>query len=388
MRRLSTMETERGRLGALSSLGFAAMLAASSVSPAQAAEAWRAEGFNLDALIEAARAEPPITAYASTGKIVGTAKAFTAKYGVQANGKKVSSGKQVDLIMREGQSGNVAGDALLIADPSAAIAQLLPLGVVQSWLPPDLAEHIPEGLREPLIVISDPAVWAYNTEVYDTCPVTNIWQLTEAKWNRKLAMQDPLGKPSFTDWFNQMEGHWDGAVAAAYESHYGKPLVTEEKSATAAWVKALAANAPLLTDSDQAASDAVGAPGQTDPFMGLISTAKFRDNKSKNYRLGICAGLVPFAGWLHPSYGMIAAGTKSPNAARLFIRYLMTEEGISLLTVDGKISASKQVPPHPKEASGVGKILDQIMPYMSATGMEDFDRRQDWQDHWQVHYRR
>ncbi len=42
--------------------------------------------------------------------------------------------------------------------------------------------------------------------------------------------------------------------AAAYKALYGKDIQTEEASATAAWVKALAANAPLLTDADAAAA--------------------------------------------------------------------------------------------------------------------------------------
>ncbi len=40
------------------------------------------------AMIEAAKAEPPITVYAVTGKIVETAEAFTKAYGVQATGQE------------------------------------------------------------------------------------------------------------------------------------------------------------------------------------------------------------------------------------------------------------------------------------------------------------
>src|SRR5215217_4256876 len=68
------------------------------------------DAFNLDALIEAAKTEPPITVYAVTGKIVDTAEAFTAKYGVQASGKKVNEATQVELMIREHQAGNIVGD--------------------------------------------------------------------------------------------------------------------------------------------------------------------------------------------------------------------------------------------------------------------------------------
>lgn len=369
-------------------MGLAALLLAATALPAQAQNAWDADGFDLDALIEAARAEPPVTVYDTTGKIVEIATAFTEKYGIEATGSKVSSGAQIELLIREGQSGSVLGDVAVVHDVPPAVAQLFPLGLVESWLPPDLAGTIPAGLQDPLVVVSSPNVWAYNTEVYESCPIDNIWALTEADWSRKVAFQDPLGKPSYTDWFNQMEMHFDAEVAAAYEAHYGTPLETDEDSATKAWVKALAQNAPLLTDSDSAAGDAVGAKGQSDPFLGLVSTAKFRDNGPDGLQLGLCAGLAPFTGWMYPGFGVVSTNTDSPNAARLFLRFLMTEEGISAQTVDGKISSNTDVPMHADEPSGVGSVLDQLMPYTSATALDDFDLRQDWQDFWRINYTR
>lgn len=375
-----------GRLSA--GVGAMALATALSLSPAVAQNAWDAENFDLDALIEAARAEPPITVYDSTGKIVEIAEAFAAKYGVGATGVKVSTGAQIDQVMREGQAGNVVGDVIVVQDVPPGMAQLVPMGLLESWTPPDLADLIPETMQDPVIIVSSPNVWTYNTEVYETCPVSNIWQLTEPEWNRKVAMQDPLGKPTYTDWFNQMETHFDGEIAQAYEAYYGKPLETGEDSATKAWVKALAANSPLLTDSDSAAGDAVGARGQADPFMGMMATAKFRDNAPDGLALGLCTGLEPFSGWMYPGIGMISTLTDSPNAARLFIRYLLTEEGIAPQSADGKLSSNPEVPAHSKDQSGVSEYLDEMMPYSTLTAIEDFDTRQDWQDFWRINYTR
>ncbi len=208
------------------------------------------EAFNLDALIEAAKKEPPITVYAVTGKIVDTAKEFSEKYGVQATGKKVNEATQVELMIREHQAGNILGDVSVATDVASAIGQLLPEGIATSWTPPDIAKDIPEAQRNPLVVVSDPHVFTYNTEKYDKCPVTNIWQLTEPQWRGKLAMLDLFDKPLYADWFNQIETHRDADVARAYESLYGKKLETNGQSATAAWVKAFAENGPLLADFD------------------------------------------------------------------------------------------------------------------------------------------
>ena len=347
-----------------------------------------AEDFSLDALIEAAKKEPPLTVYDSTGKIVDMVEAFNAKYGLKAEGSKSKATAQLETIIRESQSGNIQTDVSFISDPSAVIGQLMPAGFVDNWVPPDLAADIDAEAQNPLLIVSSPNILAYNTKLFDKCPITNIWQLTEAEWKGKVAMQDPLGKPSYTDWFNQMRAHADDRVRAAYEAHYGKPLETDKGSATEAFVAALAANGPLLTDSDSAAAEAVAAPGQTEPFIGLVSAAKFRDNASAGFTLGLCSGIDPFIGFANATVGLIVKGTDSPNAARLFIHYVMTAEGIAPQADDGKVSSNRTVELPADEPSGIGKHLDALLNYNPATGLEDWDSRQDWQDFWRVHYKR
>lgn len=346
------------------------------------------EDFDLEALIAAARAEPPINVYDSTGKIVDQAKAFTAKYGVEATGTKIKAADSLEMVIREARANNVQADVILLSDPPAAMAQLIPQDFVTSWVPPDLRDKIPALYRDPLVITNSADVWAYNTEAYDHCPVSNIWQLTAPEWKGRIAMQDPLSKATYDDWFNQMEMHADEQVAAAYEKLYGRPLDTGEESATRAWVAALARNAPLLTSSDEEASAAAGAPGQKEPFMALISTAKFRNNTDKGYKLGLCAGLEPWPGWLSSNIGLIAAGTDSPNASKLFIRYMLTGEGIAPQAEDGKRSSNTDLRLPDDEPSGVDAVWDKLMPYDASTAQADWEARQDWQDFWQINYER
>ena len=364
------------------------LLAATAIASLVATAPVLAEDFNLDALIEAAKAEPPINVYDSTGKIVEQAENFTKKYGVQATGTKIKAPDSLEMVIREHQANNVQADVILLSDTPAAIAQLLPEGFAESWLPPDMAENVPELYQNPLVIANDASVWAYNTEVYDTCPVTNIWQLTEPAWKGKVAMQDPLGKPTYDDWFNQMEMHGDDQVAAAYKALYGKDLAGDEESATKAFVKALAQNAPLLTSSDDEASAAAGAPGQKEPFMALVSSAKFRNNADLGYKLGICKDMDPWSGWLASKVGLIATGTDSPNASKLFIHYMLTEEGMAPQAIDGKRSSNMSLSLPADEPSGVGAIWDQLEPYDASTAEADWDNREAWQDFWRVNYTR
>jgi iron(III) transport system substrate-binding protein len=363
-----------------SALALAASLVAGAVAPALA------DDFNLDALVAAAKGEPPLAIYDSTGKIVDMAKNFAAKYGLQATGTKIKAGDQLEMIVREAQAKNVQADVFIMSDPAAVMAQLMPEKYVISWVPPDMVDKIAKIYQDPLVVVTTANVWAYNTEKYQTCPVTNIWQLTEPAWKGKVAMQDPLGKAQFDDMFNQMQAHGDADVAAAYKELYGKDLDTSSETATAQWVKALAANSPLLTDADEAAAEAVGAPGQAEPFIGLVSSAKFRDNTDEGFKLGICDTLKPWVGNLYAGVGVITSGTDSPNAAKLFIHYVMTGEGIAPQAVDGKMSTNTDNKLPDDEPSGLVKVLDKLLPYDIASALDDWDARQDWQDLWRLNY--
>lgn len=134
---------QRGRRMAASALSLIFSLAVGAAAHAQ-------DAFNLDALIDAAKKEKPITVYAVTGKIVDTAQAFTAKYGVQASGKKVNEATQVELMIREHRAGNVVGDVSVATDVASAMGELLPQGIATSWSPPDMEGDIPQKLRDPL----------------------------------------------------------------------------------------------------------------------------------------------------------------------------------------------------------------------------------------------
>lgn len=344
---------------------------------------------SVDDLLKAAKAEAPINIYDSTGKIVEMAKNFSKKYDLKATGIKVSASSQLEMIVREGQAKNVQGDVVLITDAPAGLAQLLPGGYVMSWLPPDMKDKIPAKFQDPLAITTNASVWAYNTEVYDSCPIKNIWELADPKWKGKVAFYDPLSKGTYPDWFNQTAMHHDDEMKAAYKAQYGKDIdLGGEKSATAAWVKAFAQNSPLLADTDDAISEAVGAPGQKEPFFGLLSSAKFRDNADKGFKLGLCADMGPWPGWTYVKLGLIATGTKSPNTAKLFIHYILTEEGIAPQVIDGKLPTNPDIKLPADEPSGIGKVLDKLEQYDASTALDDWDARQDWQDFWRVNYKK
>lgn len=368
-------------------LNKATLPVALGMAAAFSANSW-AQSLDLKAMVEAAKKEPQLTIFDSTGKIKTMAKNFAAKYGIDAVGTKVPPEVNIEMMDREARAKNVQSDVAIISDAAAVVGQLIPTGAVETWVPSDLESKIAKGKRNPLVVVSMVNAFAYNAELSDSCPIKNLWELTEAKWHGRVGINDPLSKSVYIDAFNQMETHADDAVAKAYEAHYGKPLKTDLGSATKALIAGIASNAPLLASSDTATAETVGAPGQTEQFIGLMSTAKFRENKKSDYKLGLCTDINPFIGITNVGVGVVASGSDSPNGARLFIHYALTGEGIAPQAQDGKISSNSDVGLPDSEPSGIAAHLDKVLPYDMSTAASDWDNRQDWHDFWRIHYKR
>ncbi|WP_207782718.1 ABC transporter substrate-binding protein [Phytoactinopolyspora limicola] len=347
------------------------------------------EDFDLDELIAAAREEGSVTVYDGTGKIEQMAAEFQATYDIDATGIKLDSSEIAEKMTREAEAGNVTADVALISDVPSVSEQLFPQGVAENWIPPDVADLVPGSMLDPLIVITDPSLYTYNTEVHDTCPVGNVWALTDPELVEPggFVFQDPLGQPDYADWWTEMSLHGDEQLRQSYEDLYGEPLETEEDSAAHEWIKRLAQNGPLLTKSSEEASEAVGAPGQSDPPMGLMSSAKFRNNDDKGYVLGVCEDMAPWVGFAKPKAIVMASGTSSPNAAKLFIHYAMTAEGIKPQVDDGKLSSNPEVPASEEDPSGAAERADKIFFFDNATVSENWANRQAMHDFWRVHRR-
>ena len=341
------------------------------------------EDYSIDALVDAAQDEDGIVVVDSTGKIVEIAEEFSEEYGLDATGVSLSANEQTEVAVREGQSGNINHDVFLMPDTPTAVTELLPQEVVVSWFPPDLVDNVDSEFQDPAIVTQETFVWAYNTDVYgDECPVSNFWELTDEEWSGLVAYQDPLMTTRQPYSFNQKEYQGDDLLAGAYLDYYGEELGADAESATAEWVEGLAQNDVLLTNSNGDISDAIGAPGQDDPFIGFLSTAKFRDNIDLNYNLGICEGLFPWVGWAYTKTALIASDTESPNTAKLFVRYMYSEEGIEEQAIDGKISTNTEVPFPEDDPSRLEEVWDDILIFESAQAQVDYDRIQYWQDLW------
>ncbi|WP_033291762.1 ABC transporter substrate-binding protein [Amycolatopsis jejuensis] len=388
----SSFTTHRMRFGAAVVLALAAS-ACAPPPPAQDLAAEQAalpapvvdQHIDVAALVAAAKKEGSVTVYDSSGDIVKVAKAFTAKYGIKATGVKADVGDTQEKMTREAQAGKSTIDLTLYESGPTLVGELLPQKVVYTYLPSDLLPHLPQANRNPLTVLSKAMVWVYNPQVFPHgCPVDNIWDVTTPEWTGKTVMQDPLSKPYLIEWFTQMAAGYDKQLRAAYEKNFGKPLDTSAESAAHEWVARFAGNRPVLTSADDDVSAAVGAPNQTAPRFGFVSIAKFRDVRNSGYHLAVCDTMAPFTGFQYPKFGAIATGSAHPNAAKLFLHFVLTEEGIAPEMSSGGISGNATVPPSKYNPPGLTDWDRQLVRFDRDQLLADFRGTEPMQDHWRL----
>ncbi|WP_067180406.1 ABC transporter substrate-binding protein [Microtetraspora niveoalba] len=342
--------------------------------------------FDLDALVAAAKKEGGLMVYDSSGDIEEVAKAFTAKYGIPMEGVKSDSPQTAEKMIREHAADNITIDATMYEDGGVLMGQLFPQGVVQTWVPADLKDQIPAENQNPLLALSKATVFAYNTKLSpEGCPVKNVWDLTEPEWAGKLVMQDPLGKPTVLSFFTQLDSHGNQALEQAYQAKYGKPLETKEKSAAYEWIKRISVNKPVLTGSDEDISGSVGAPNATDKKIGFMSISKFRNNQDKGYSQSTCTGMTPFAGFSYPKFVAIASKSKHPNAAKLFVHFIMTEEGVKHEIGEGGVSGNGSVKPI-VSPEGLDDWQGQLFHTDPGKLVDDLRGRQTVSDFWRVNH--
>ncbi|MDR1827653.1 MAG: ABC transporter substrate-binding protein [Methylobacteriaceae bacterium] len=330
------------------------------------------------ALVDAAKKEGELVAYWHSSRITKAGAAFEKAYGIKVLGTKMNDTETTEKIVREVESGNIQADVIGYDDGPRLITELLPGNYVTNYVPADAAD-LPEISRNPLVYLWQVTVFGYNNETHKECPISNVWQLTEPEWKGKFHMFDPRLRSTMIQMFSAIEDRSE-EMAASYQDFYGKPLEMTEKNAGLEFIKRLAANQPILYNEDLDIAAAVGTRGQKDPPMGFYFLGRHREAAAKNHALDIC-NLVPFQGFAQPSFAQTVTGSPHPNAAKLFISFILTDEGVSPWTTDigaySPLSTLKSSPdnPYPSLEAWGTKML-------YADNAHVTDRRQDLLDFW------
>ncbi len=295
------------------------------------------------AAIEAAAIkEGKITVYANSGGVEDLPDAWYALYPDIVWDAADTDG--IDTKMSaEQESGNVVGDVWFNSDGHILYGRFLPNQWMWWFVPRDVT--IPELTAERPFAVARHStdVIGYNNKVNpDGCPISNIWQLTEEKYKGKFFMEDPISDVSSTAKMATFVQNADD-MAAAYQELYGKDWTTDALAAPDAsgiavedagylWLKKVAYNGVVILDDGDMVDEAfagLALPEGEEPGFGWTGYSSYEATLDGELNMAPCFGLKPVMGIFKTSFLGIAANAPHPNAAKLFIKFILSEEGFA-----------------------------------------------------------
>jgi len=285
---------------------------------------------SVDELLGQAQEEGRVVVYSFTSRIAEVEAAFEEEYpDIDLVGNDISSTEQIARIRAESQAGTPGADVAYLADAPVVVTDLVEAGLLRSYVPPRLADSVPDEYQTPLLSQRlSTKVLMYNEESHpDGAPVENLWELTAPEWKGKVVMVDPAVRGDYLDLMTEVVLRSD-EMAAAYEELNGAEVELDEgvPDAGSQWIRDLYANDVVLVDDTDNVNAAIGATGQSNPPIGFTSYSDRRDNEDEGWALQVADATTPSPGIAFPAYLALVDGAENEAAARLFIDFVMGDD--------------------------------------------------------------
>jgi iron(III) transport system substrate-binding protein len=231
-------------------------------------------------------------------------------------------------------------------------------------------------------------VWGYNLEIHpEGCPLTNWWQLTDPTLSGKVYIDDPMTDVSTMAKWATVAEHGD-EMAVAYKELYGVEWTEDPAAQPDAfgqevinagwlWVKKMAQNQPVVVDEVDLAYASVGMDPAVEPGYGWTGWTSVEDTESGDIAMGACLDMTPSLGIIKTSYLGVANFAPHPNAAKLFIKFALTQDGYKPWDKMGSYSGqpSLEVPegmPAFEEVLANGWLMNPLYDWEWAAKVRDF----------------
>lgn len=315
---------------------------------------------NWDDIVAKATAEGEVVIYSSSGRIAKLKDHFEALYpGITMTLFDLGSVKTIEKTVREQDAGIFQVDVITTGNSGQVINELLGKGRIFNYVPAHFVDRIPEENRDPLLIrVNEAIVFFYNTETNpDGPPITNVWELTEERFKGRVGIKDPMASGSSLMGLAALVQNPD-EMAAAYKRLTGEDIVLSDGVPDAGYefVKRMLDNDIVIFKSGSKLADAAGKPGQSDPLIAFTNMTYIARNDGKGNVNAIMANLDPASKMVYPTFMSIGANAPHPNAAKVFIAYLLGNPDMNLDTVLEK--------PYTKGASF--DMLQGLAPYHDA----------------------
>ncbi len=232
------------------------------------------------AIEEAAKKEGKVLVYANTSKVEKAAEGFMEKYPeIKVEAFDLGGDDVLLKTVEEQKAGAFTGDVWFSSGGAELVGNVLPKEYVWRFVPDSTAEYTPEKYTQPLLMSRfGTSIFAYNSELNDTCPISNIWELTEPEWKGRFFIEDPLNDASTLSKLITIAYHAD-EVKQAYIDLYGSEPVLDDDTPDAGWLwlKRFAQNGPIPQPGGDEVDSAFATPGMTESYMALTSYSNMAD---------------------------------------------------------------------------------------------------------------
>ena len=325
------------------------------------------------AAIEAAAIqEGKVTVYANSSGVEDLPDAWYALYpDIEFD---VADTDGIDTKMQaEQESGNVIGDVWYNSDGHILFGKFVPNEWMWWFVPRDVS--IPELTEDYPFAIARHStdVIGYNNKFYpDGCPINNLWQMTEPQYKGKIFMEDPVSDVSTMAKMATFVQNAD-KMATAYQDLYGKPWTEDElanpdesgmvvEDAGYLWLKKLAYNGAVAFDDGDmvdAAFAGLDLPAGDEPGFGFTGYSSYKDTLKGELNMAPCFGMEPVMGIFKTSFLGIANNAPHPNAAKLFIKFILSDAGMEPWVKVGTYPAAVGLPVH-EDNMPIDELLSQV----------------------------
>ncbi|HEX3499260.1 MAG TPA: extracellular solute-binding protein [Stellaceae bacterium] len=305
---------------------IAALLAGAFL--AAGASGARAESEQEKQLYEAAKKEGALTWYSGVldqGLCEKVGQAFTAKYpGIRVDATKTTSQVAFQRLLQDIKSGEVQSDVLTSTDASHLV-YLKEKGELVKFVPDNAKEVAtafqnidPDGYYH--VTWANLASIVYNTNKVKAEDAPKNWpDLLDPKWKDQVT----VGSPSFSG----MVGVWTLSLAKLYGWDYFTKLNAQKPQV------------------GRSIDDAVTVLNSGERMVGLGAASTALRNAAKGNPIAVVYPTDGAVAVVAPS-GLIK-GSKSPNAGKLFLQFMLSFEYSKLLADNFEQSLRPDVPPAP-----------------------------------------
>ncbi len=293
-------------------MGWFAILMLLLLLPGALSTSARAQDSHTARLIDGAKKEGSLIWYTSTNveDITRIFAAFSKRYPfIKSEYSNAGSARLYNRILNESRAGKIFFD--VVAVRGVETYQLVSGGFLQPYLSSEAAAY-PAGFKDAkgywVDYFDSYNVIGYNTKLVAKEQAPKSWDdLLDAKWKGKIALDDEM-----FSWYAAMSVAWGRERAQRY-------------------MRALARQ-DIQLRSGQTLIAQLMAAGEF--HLGMVLAHRIERMKKQGAPVEWVTTLDPITVSLHPI--AVAAKAPHPNAAKLFIDYLLSKEGQQLVLTIGR----------------------------------------------------